>query len=64
MTLREWRRKAKMSQIELAAKIGVHQVTVSRWETGVERPAFDTAAALEKMTGGKVKMGSWVRGAA
>lgn len=64
MTLREWRRKAKLSQVRLGAKLGVHQVTVSRWETGVERPSFDTAAALEKLTSGKVTMESWVRGAA
>ena len=64
MTLREWRRKAKLSQGALGAKLGVTQVTVSRWETGIERPAYDTAAALEKVTGGKVKMASWVRGAA
>jgi transcriptional regulator with XRE-family HTH domain len=35
--LREFREQHGMSQVELARKIGVSSVTVSRWETGQRR---------------------------
>lgn len=68
MTLREWRHKHKLSQIDLAKTLGVYQSTVSKWESyeeghGQDRPSLDQAVALERLTLGKVKASSWVRAA-
>jgi len=46
-TLREARRKAKLTQEALAEKSGVDQTTISNLEVGrAIRPTFDTACAL------------------
>lgn len=39
--LRELRKQAGLSQAELADRIGVHQVSVSRWETGLNDPSLE-----------------------
>ena len=40
MGMRELREAAHLTQMEAAAKIGVHQSTVSWWETGKTFPHF------------------------
>lgn len=44
--LRELREKAKLSQTELAAKLGVTQLAVSKWETARTRPSIEMLPAL------------------
>jgi transcriptional regulator with XRE-family HTH domain len=39
--LRELREKAKLTQAELAAKIGVRVTAVSNWETAANSPTVD-----------------------
>lgn len=46
--LRELREKAGLSQVELAAAVGVQQNTLSRWETAANAPAMGTFPALAK----------------
>lgn len=63
MTLREWRKKHKVSQETIAQQVGVHQSTVSKWETGEEVPSLLTAEAIRVLTVGKVPLSAWVRAA-
>lgn len=42
----ELRKKAGLSQKELAKKAGVNQTAVSQWETGKTEPSFDAMAKL------------------
>lgn len=37
------RQAAGVSQIEVARELGVHPVTVARWEAGTRRPGGETA---------------------
>lgn len=53
MRIKKERRRAKLTQIELAGLSGVHQATICKLETGkLFRPSFDTlqrlASALNK----------------
>jgi predicted nucleotidyltransferase len=49
--LREARRRAGLSQAELAARTGVAQSVISVYESGRRQPALPTLAALIKATG-------------
>ncbi|MBR5243217.1 MAG: helix-turn-helix transcriptional regulator [Thermoguttaceae bacterium] len=44
--LRELREKAKLTQAELAAKIGVRVTAVSNWETAANAPTVDKLPAI------------------
>lgn len=63
MTLREWRNKHKVSQETVAQHLGVHQSTVSKWETGQEVPSLLSAEAIRVLTLNKVPLSAWVRAA-
>ncbi len=43
-----------MTQAALAKKVGVHQVTIARLETGVRRPSMDLLQKLAKVLRVKV----------
>ena len=43
-----------LTQQELADKIGAHQTTVARWETGINEPQGANLKALKELAG-KVK---------
>jgi hypothetical protein len=49
--IREARRRAGMSQAELARALGTHQSVVGRWESGRTRPDFDVVVAAVRATG-------------
>lgn len=46
--MRQARERLGLTQVQLAADLGVPQSTVSRVETGTERPLLDTALAIAK----------------
>ncbi len=52
--LKKARERRKLTQAALAKKVGVHQVTIARLETGVRRPSADLLQRLAKVL--KVKM--------
>ncbi len=52
--LQKARKREKLTQAALAKKVGVHQVTIARLETGVRRPSADLLQRLAKTL--KVKM--------
>jgi len=47
--------KRKLTQVALAKKVGVHQVTIARIETGERNPSMDLLQRLAKAL--KVKVG-------
>jgi transcriptional regulator with XRE-family HTH domain len=53
--LKRIREKRKLTQAALAKKVGVHQVTIARIETGERNPSMDLLQRLAKAL--KVKVG-------
>mgnify|MGYP003651543131 CR=1 FL=1 len=49
--LAEWREKVGISQEALGGRLGVSDVTISRWETGKRRPDLDAQAAYAEALG-------------
>lgn len=49
--LKELRLEARLSQTELAEKLGVSQRTVSSWELGARQPDYDTLLKLARFFG-------------
>lgn len=47
----EWREAKGLSQEALGGRLGVSDVTVSRWETGKRRPDLDAQAAIAEALG-------------
>lgn len=47
----EWREKRGLTQEQLGERLGVSDVTVSRWETGKRRPDLATLAAIAEAIG-------------
>lgn len=51
----EARRRASLTQQQLAEKIGVGRVTIARIETGAQTPSLDVALALAQELGEPVE---------
>jgi len=49
--LRDWRERERLTQIELAALLGVPQGTLSAWETGAIVPSHASCVLIERVTG-------------
>jgi len=47
--IRELRIAQKLSQQELATKLGIDRSTVAKWETGVHSPRIDKLRQLAKV---------------
>lgn len=50
-TLRWMRKEAKLSQKDVAEKIGYVQTAVSKWEVGAAEPPFDAIERLADLFG-------------
>lgn len=59
MTLSEYLDAKKLTQQDFAAIMGVRQATVSRWCSGKAAPSIETAIAIERETGKRVRWKSW-----
>jgi len=55
-TLIEARTRAKLSQSELAKKMGTSQSTIARLESGAARPSLSTLERFAKATGMKMRV--------
>ena len=53
-TLKAHRKRLNATQTELAAALGVHRVTLARWETGVISVPTAHARLVERMKPGDV----------
>ena len=51
MRLKEWRTKLGLSQFALSEKVGVHENTVRRWESGQREPRASEIAKLCEVLG-------------
>ena len=49
--LKKARERRKLTQEALANRVGVHQVTIARLETGARRPSADLLRRLAKALG-------------
>jgi len=49
--IREARLRARMTQAELADRLGTHQSVVARWESGRTHPDFDTVVRAVRSAG-------------
>ncbi len=45
-TLKAMRKNAKLTQVELAKKLGLSRVNYTRYETDVSRPDYETLIAI------------------
>ena len=53
--------KAKLTQLEFAARSGVPQCQISLYVTGKRKPGRRNAEAIERATAGKVPVAAWDR---
>ena len=51
--IREARKKRGLTQQQLADELGVHRVTVVRWESGAREPMAVVIRVIERIGGGK-----------
>jgi transcriptional regulator with XRE-family HTH domain len=58
--LRAWRKKTGKSLRDVAAIVGVSEMTISDWERSKKRPREQHAALIEKLTGGEVSASAWL----
>jgi transcriptional regulator with XRE-family HTH domain len=59
--LAAWRKREGISQSEAARRAGICQPTWSELEGGrAKRVSVPTAAAVERLTGGAVRIGDWI----
>jgi transcriptional regulator with XRE-family HTH domain len=49
--LQRARKRRKLTQVALAGKVGVHQVTIARLESGTRRPSMALLQRLAKVLG-------------
>lgn len=49
--IRELRQKLRLTQEELAKKLGVERSTVTKWELGESKPRADMLVKLSKILG-------------
>jgi transcriptional regulator with XRE-family HTH domain len=57
--LRAWREERKITQQEMANRIGCDFVIVSTWERGARRPGLRRALDIARVTEGAVPCDSW-----
>ena len=53
--IKELRERNKMTQLQLADKLGVTDKTISKWETGTSDPSTSNLFALAKLYGVSVE---------
>ena len=61
MQLSAWRKLRKLGQLDVAEKLGVIVLTVSRWERGVRVPTSKHQFEIFKLTNGEVTPNDWMR---
>ncbi len=52
---------ASMTKADLAAGLGVSQITINRWLNGTRFPEREMVLRIEEATGGRVQPADWYR---
>lgn len=52
--IREFRKKQKLSQQDLSAKVGVTMGVIYRWERGLDAPRYESLVALAGALGCRI----------
>lgn len=60
MKLRHWRKQNGMTLARVANALGVHEVTVNRWETDARVPTRKMQARVLALTDGAVTPNDWM----
>lgn len=60
MTLQEWLDGRGITQAQAARLLGAHRQAVSAWCQGWTRPTLYHAMAVERLTGGKIPLETWL----
>lgn len=60
MTLKEFRSARKMSVKELATALGLHWVTVHKYENGTRKPNLKAIDKIRRYTGGLVDISDFL----
>lgn len=55
--IREARKRAGLTQAELARRAGTTQSSIARWESGRTQPGFDTVRRLVRASGYRLDIG-------
>lgn len=55
--IREARLRARLTQAELAERLGTTQSAIARWETGGAEPSFETLARVTRACGLELRVG-------
>lgn len=61
MTITEYMESEGLTQREAARQLGLDEGQFSRYVNGRQRPGIPMAVAIEKATGGKVDVASWLK---
>lgn len=61
MTLVEWRKQQHLTQKELAARLGVAQPQIAKWEKGTHSPTLESAQKILEISNGAVTLADLVR---
>ena len=61
--LKLWRAEVKLSQHDVAQRLGIRESIVSHFECGRRTPNLDLLMAIEDMTGGSVVARMWTEDA-
>jgi transcriptional regulator with XRE-family HTH domain len=56
MKLRTWRKRQKLTQQEVADKLGTSQALVAKWELGTHTPSIRSAGKIFAVTKGAVTL--------
>lgn len=57
LLIKEARRRANLTQRELAKRLGTSHAAVGRWEKGTVRPSWDVVVAAVRLTGLDIRVG-------
>jgi len=60
MKLKQWRKRKRLSQVDLAKALGVSRFSVIKWESG-DAPRLDVARKIVDLSAGDVAFGDLVR---
>jgi len=60
LSLKDWRKTKGLTQLEVAADLGIHVQYVSAIERGAKRPGMRVAMSIREYTGGLVTLDSLV----